>query len=80
MEAVKFLCGGDRMSLIGIGTAIATATPWLGEWVMVGIAGKLVESAIRRFKPDELELLLKDRRSRSGTAEDRRIIRSLEII
>lgn len=62
MEAVKFLCGGDQMSLIGIGigTALANAAPWLGEWVTVGIAGKLVEGAIRRFKPDEMALLLKE--------------------
>jgi HEAT repeat protein len=45
------------MSLIGIvGTAIA---PWLGEWAIVGIAGKLTEVAVKRFKPDEMALLLK---------------------
>ncbi len=47
------------MSLIVIGTAIATAAPWLGEWAIVGIAGKLTEGAIKRFKPDEMALLLK---------------------
>jgi HEAT repeat protein len=48
------------MSLIGIvGTAIATAAPWLGEWAIVGIAGKLAEGSVKRFKPDEMALLLK---------------------
>jgi hypothetical protein len=43
------------MSLVVIGTAIATAAPWLGEWAIVGLAGKLTEVAIMRFKPDEWE-------------------------
>jgi predicted NACHT family NTPase len=48
------------MSLVGIGTAIGTAiSPWLGEWVTVGIAGKLTEGAIKHFKPDEMASLLK---------------------
>jgi hypothetical protein len=42
--------------IVGIGAAIA---PWLGEWVIVSVAGKLVEGAIERFKPDEMALLLK---------------------
>lgn len=42
-----------------VGTAIATATPWLGEWAIVGLAGKLTEGAIRHFKPDQMALLLK---------------------
>ncbi len=42
-----------------IGTAIANAAPWLGEWAIVGLAGKLTEGAIKRFKPDEMALLLK---------------------
>jgi HEAT repeat protein len=48
------------MSLIGIGTAIGTQiAPWLGEWAIVGVAGKLAEGAVKRFKPDEMALLLK---------------------
>ena len=42
-----------------VGTAISTAAPWVGEWAIVGVAGKLVESAVKRFKPDEMTLLLK---------------------
>jgi hypothetical protein len=42
-----------------VGTALATAAPWLGEWAIVGVAGKLVEVAVKRFKPDEMALLLK---------------------
>ena len=44
------------MSLIGI---VGTIAPWLGEWAIVGIAGKLTEGAIKHFKPDEMGLLLK---------------------
>jgi hypothetical protein len=47
------------MSLVVLGTAISTIAPWLGEWAIVGIAGKLGEGAVKRFKPDEMALLLK---------------------
>jgi predicted NACHT family NTPase len=55
------------MSLIGIvGTAIA---PWLGEWAIVGIAGKLTEVAVKRFKPDEMALLLKQSIAKAEAAQ-----------
>jgi hypothetical protein len=48
------------MSLVVLGTTIVTTiAPWLGEWAIVGIAGKLTEGAVKRFKPDEITLLLK---------------------
>jgi hypothetical protein len=47
------------MSLVVLGTAISTIAPWLGEWAIVGLAGKFTEGAVRRFKPDEMALLLK---------------------
>jgi hypothetical protein len=48
------------MSLVVLGTTIVTTiAPWLGEWAIVGLAGKLGEVAVKRFKPDEMTLLLK---------------------
>jgi HEAT repeat protein len=47
------------MSLVVLGTAISTIAPWLGEWAIVGLAGKLGEVAVKQFKPDEMALLLK---------------------
>jgi HEAT repeat protein len=55
------------MSLIGIvGTAIA---PWLGEWAIVGVAGKLVEGAVKHFKPDDMTLLLRQAISAAEAAQ-----------
>jgi hypothetical protein len=51
----RLSCAVIVMSLIG--TEIATAASWLGEWAIVGVAGKLVEGAVKRFKPDEMALL-----------------------
>ncbi len=47
------------MSFAVIGTIATTIAPWLGEWAIVGLAGKLGEGAVRHFKPDEITLLLK---------------------
>jgi predicted NACHT family NTPase len=48
------------MSFVVLGTTIVTTiAPWLGEWAIVGLAGKLGEGAVKRFKPDEMALLLK---------------------
>jgi HEAT repeat protein len=47
------------MSLAVLGTIATTIAPWLGEWAIVGLAGKLGEGAVKHFKPDEMALLLK---------------------
>ena len=47
------------MSLAVLGTIVTTIAPWLGEWAIVGLAGKLGEGAVKHFKPDEMALLLK---------------------
>jgi hypothetical protein len=56
------------MSLAVLGTIVTTIAPWLGEWAIVGLAGKLGEGAVKRFKPDEMALLLKQS---IATAEDK---------